>query len=166
MHPPLSHSASALCRRPKDRLLPWLSCIFAFLKLKPTKTSVFCSCWRLHVLEQSSFLEGCCEEDRQAWGLWVPVASAIEFWVFCCVWGDLGRAQIVLIEVVCHAGVKISDLLAVWLIAVKIVFLGVVVAKVVIAYLSIKCEQIFTPFHYKNLTFQNEKYLSIINFKS
>jgi hypothetical protein len=78
----------------------------------------------------------------------------------------LGRAQIVLIEVVCHAGVKISDLLAVWLIAVKIVFLGVVVAKVAIAYLSIKCEQIFTPFHYKNLTFQNEKYLSIINFKS
>lgn len=65
----------------------------------------------------------------------------------------MGRAQIALIEVVCHAGVKIGDLCAVWLIAVKIIFLGVVVAKVIIAYLSIKCEQIFTPFHYKNRTF-------------
>ena len=79
--------------------------------------------------------------------------------------GDLGRAQIALIEVVCHAGVKIGDLCAVWLIAVKIIFLGVVVAKVIIAYLSIKCEQIFTPFHYKNRTIQNEIYLSNISSK-
>jgi hypothetical protein len=90
MQPPPSHSASAWCRKLKYRILPWLSRIFAFLRLKPTKTSVLCSWWRLHVLEQSSCLEGCCEEDRRAWGLWVPVASAIEFWVFCCVWGRFG----------------------------------------------------------------------------